>query len=104
MIEYKNSYQYFYKHLTIIIYNFSIDKFKNIFNTKLFQFLEDNKEYNQKTTCKISKNKYDQMINKLIKCICSYARLWIVFLAIILIIKKSNYLPNKLNNIAIVIV
>lgn len=46
MIEYKNTYQYFYIYLVLIAYNFSINKLKNIFNTIFFQFLENNKKYN----------------------------------------------------------
>lgn len=59
MVKYKNNCQYFYEYLILIAYNFSINKHKNIFNTTLFQFLENDKKYNQKTTYRIFRAKYD---------------------------------------------
>ncbi len=59
MAKYKNGCQYFYRCLVLIAHGFSINEFKNIFNVTLSQFLEDDKEYNQKTTYRIFENKYD---------------------------------------------
>lgn len=63
IVEYKNGYWYFHACLALITHAFSIDELKNIFNATLPQFLEDNKEYNQKTTCKTFKNKYDWVMD-----------------------------------------
>lgn len=46
MVKYKNDCQYLYGCLSLIVRGFTIDKFKNIFNVTLSQFLEDDKEYN----------------------------------------------------------
>lgn len=91
IIKYKNDYYYFYRHLALIMHNFSIDKLKNIFNTPLFQFLEDNKEDNQKTIYRIFEDKYDYMTNKAIKYKHGYARLYIISLGGINYKKKYLY-------------
>lgn len=44
MVEYKNSFQYFYERLGLIMRGFSINKLQNIFNITFSQFLEDDKE------------------------------------------------------------
>ncbi len=81
MVKYKNGCRYFYRRLILIARGFSIDKLKNIFNATLLQFLEDDKEYNQKTVCKTFGNEYDWVMDKLIECICRYAGLWIASLS-----------------------
>lgn len=85
MVEYKNSCRYFHSRDTLIPHGFSIDKPKNIFNTTLPQFLEDNEKYNQKTACRTFKDKYDWVIDKLIERIRDYAKLWLAS------IRGSNY-------------
>ncbi len=59
MAEYKNDYRYFHIRLALIVCGFSIDELKNIFNTTLPQFLEDDKEYNRKTAYRIFEDKYE---------------------------------------------
>lgn len=78
MMEYKNGYRYFHARLILIANDFSINKFKNIFNATLLQFQEDDEGYNQKTACKTFEYEYDWVTDKLIKHIHGYAKLWIV--------------------------
>ncbi len=75
MVEYKNSYRYFHERLALIVRGFSINELKNIFNTTLPQFLEDDEEYNQKTACRTFEDEYDWVTDKLIERIHRYARL-----------------------------
>lgn len=93
MVENMNGYQYFHRSLTLIAHDFSIDELKNIFNATFSQFLEDDKEYNQKTICRIFEDKYNWVIDKLIEYIHEYIRLWIVFSTGINI--KEKYLCVK---------
>lgn len=67
MTENKNSYLYFYACFSFIICGFFINKLKSIFNTTFLQFLENNKEYNQKTAYRTFKDKYDLMTDRLIE-------------------------------------
>lgn len=67
IVEYKNNYQYFYAHFSFITHGFFIDELKNTFNVILLQFLKNNKKYNQKTTYRTFKDKYDWVIDCLIK-------------------------------------
>lgn len=79
MVEYNNRCQYFYVYLALIARDFSIDELKHIFNVTLPQFLKENKEYNQKIGYYMFENKYNWVINKLIKRIHIYEKKWIVF-------------------------
>lgn len=79
IVEYKNDCRNFHSHLALIARGFSNDKYKNIFNATLPQFLEDDKEYNQKTACRSFEDEYDWMTDKFIKRIYSYTKLWIAF-------------------------
>ncbi len=79
MVEYKNGCWYFYACLALIAHGCSINELKNIFNATLPQFLEDDKEYNQKTACRTFEDKYDWVIDRLIERIHAYAQLWIDF-------------------------
>lgn len=53
-----------------------MDEPKNIFNTTLPQFLEDDEKYNRKTAYKTFEDKYDWVTDKLIERIHGYAKLW----------------------------
>lgn len=72
MAEYKNDCWYFHICLSLIAHGFFINELKNIFNTTFPQFLEDNKKYNQKTAYKTFEDKYDWVIDRLIKKIYEY--------------------------------